>query len=224
MAILNPISSKFSLTVGVPQEVYVCPAGKSHAIVDISFLKDNFLGSSLISVALTTESNPASLTTVDYFIDDIELVDEVNSAELNKIIVGTGERLVVKVIQGDNVNIRLSGVEENNPKVVKAGKLVAAVIAGTAQSQIFSNAIPSVSYISASLTVYNSSAANTAEVEIWITTQATPSNSDKVTKFKITPQDTTIIENVLLLPNEKIFVRSNQINGEYFLIGIVVSG
>lgn len=223
MAILNPIASKFSLALGVAQEIYVCPAGKSHAIVDVSFLKDTFLGDSLISIALTKESNPQNLTTVDYFIDDIELIDEVNSAELNKVIVGTGERLIVKVLSGEGVTVRVSGVEENNPKVVKAGKLVATVIAGTAQTQIFANALPAVAYISTSVTVYNPSPTATAEVEIWITTQATPIDSDKVVKFKVTPEDTTIIENVLMLPNEKVFVRSNQANTEYFLVGMIIS-
>lgn len=222
MGLLNPIASKFSLTLNVPQEIYVCPAGKSHAIVDVSFLKDNFVGSSIISVALTKESNPVNLTSVDYFIDDIELIDEVNSAELNKVVLGTGERLIVKVVSGDNVTIRVSGVEESNPKVLQAGKLVGTVIAGTAQTQILANTLPNVSYISASVTVYNSSSTATAETEIWITSQATPTDADKVVKFKVTPQDTTIIENVLILPNEKVFVRSNQANTEYFLLGMAI--
>lgn len=222
MGLLNPIASKFSLMLNVPQEIYVCPAGKSHAIVDVSFLKDNFVGSSIISVALTKESNPVNLTSVDYFIDDIELIDEVNSAELNKVVVGTGERLIVKVVSGDNVTVRVSGVEESNPKVLQAGKLVGTVIAGTAQTQILANALPNVSYISASVTVYNSSSTATAETEIWITSQATPTDADKVVKFKVTPQDTTIIENVLILPNEKVFVRSNQANTEYFLLGMAI--
>lgn len=223
MGILNPIAAKFVLTTGVAQEIYVCPVGKSHAIVDVSFLKDSFDDTVLISIALTKESNPQNLTNVDYFIDDIELVDEVNSAELNKVIVGTGERLIVKVLEGPGITLRVSGVEENNPKVVKAGKLVATVLAGTAQTQIYANALPGVAYISTSITAYNPSTSAVAQVEVWISSQATPSDSDKIMRFKITPEDTTIIENVLLLPNEKVFVRSDQVNCEYFLVGMVVA-
>lgn len=223
MGMLNPIASKFSLTLNVPQEIYVCPSDKSHAIVDISFLKDNFEGSSIISVALTKESNPVNLTTVDYFIDDIELIDEVNSAELNKVVVGKGERIIVKVISGDPVTIRLTGIEESNPKVLAAGKIVGTVIAGTAQTQIYASTLPGTAYVATSVTVYNSSPTATAEVEIWITTQATPTPGDKVVNFKVTPADTTIIENILLLPNEKVFVRSNQANTEYFLVGMCIS-
>jgi hypothetical protein len=222
MSILNPIVSKFTLTLDVPQEIYICPPGKSHAIVDVSFLKDTFVGSSIISIALTTQSNPAALTTVDYFVDDIELVDDVNSAELNKVIVGAGERLFVMVVQGGDINVRLSGVEENNPKVVKAGKLVGTRLAGTSQTQIFQNVLPSVAYVSTSLTVYNSNPTLTAEIEIWVSTLATPNNADKVVRFKVTAEDTTIIENMLLLPTERVFVRSNQVNTEYFMVGMIV--
>ena len=223
MSILNPIASKFVIDTGVAQEVYFCPVGKSHAIVDVSFLKDSFTGTSVISVALTKESNPANLTTVDYFIDDIDLVDEVNSAELNKLIVGSGERLIVKVLQGPAVSIRLSGVEENNPKVLRAGKIVATVVAGTSQTLLYFNELPSVSYVSTSVTMYNPSPTLTAEIDVWISTQAVPTATDKVLKIKITPQDTTIIENILMLHNEKLFVRSNQIDCEYFLVGMVVA-
>ena len=223
MAILNPISSKFTLATGVAQEIYYCPPGKSHALVDLSFLKDSLSGSSVVSVALTKESNPANLTTLDYFLDDIEMVETINFGELNKVIVGTGERLIAKVLSGLPVNVRVSGVEENNPKVLKAGKLAALAVAGTSQTELFSNQLPNVSYVSGSLTLYNPHPTNDAEVEMWITSQALPTDMDKVLRVSITPQDTTIIENVLLLPNEKILVRSNQVNCEYFILGLTVS-
>ena len=153
MGILNPVVSKFTLVQGVPQEVYVCPGSKTHAVVDLSFFKDDLGGDALIAVALASESNPNNLTTIDYFIDDIQLVGAVNSAELNKVIVGQGERLFIKVV---------SGVEENNPKVLKAGRLAASSIAGTAQTQIYSNALGNVVYIFASATIFNTSAIENA--------------------------------------------------------------
>ena len=160
MALLNPVVSKFTLTAGVPQEVYMCPANKSHALVNLSFFKDNLSGTSLIAVALSTESNPANLTTIDYFVDDIELIDTVNVAELDKIIVGQGERLYVKVLSGSDINVRLVGIEENNPKILKAGRLAAANIPNTAQTQIYSNNLSNVSYISASVTIFNTYSTN----------------------------------------------------------------
>ena len=214
MGILNPVVSKFTLVQGVPQEVYVCPGSKTHAVVDLSFFKDDLGGDALIAVALASESNPNNLTTIDYFIDDIQLVGAVNSAELNKVIVGQGERLFIKVV---------SGVEENNPKVLKAGRLAASSIAGTAQTQIYSNALANVAYISASATIFNTSATENAQVEAWISTSPTPAASDKVLKLEVPFSDTTILENILLAPNEKIFVKSSIADTEYFVNGIVVS-
>ena len=223
MGILNPVVSKFTLVAGTPQEVYVCPGSKTHAVVDLSFFKDDLGGDALIAVALASESNPNNLTTVDYFIDDIQLVGAVNSAELNKVIVGQGERLFIKVVSGVDIVARLSGVEENNPKVLKAGRLAASSIAGTAQTQIYSNALPNVAYISASATIFNTSATENAQVEAWISTSPTPAASDKVLKLEVPFSDTTILENILLAPNEKIFVKSSVTDTEYFVNGIVVS-
>lgn len=223
MGILNPVVSKFTLTQGNAQEVYICPATKSHAVVDLSFFKDDSNSDALIAVALASESNPANLTSVDYFIDDIQLIGTVNAAELNKIVVGQGERLYIKVISGPDIVVRLSGVEENNPKVLKAGRLAASSIGNTAQTQIYSNAIPNTAYISCSVTIFNTSATQNAVVEAWISTSATPSASDKVLKIEVPLQDTTILENILLAPNEKIFVGSSQADTEYFINGMVVS-
>ena len=223
MGILNPVVSKFSLTAGVPQEVYSCPVTKSHAVVDLSFFKDNLASDALIAVALASEPNPANLTSVDYFIDDIELIGIVNSAELNKVVVGQGERIYLKVISGPDVVVRLSGVEESNPKVLKAGRLAAAGVAGIAQTQIYANAIPNVSYISTSVTIFNTSSTTNAQVEAWISTSPTPAASDKVLKITIPFNDTTVLENILLAPNEKIFVQSDTPGCEFFVNGIVIS-
>ena len=223
MGILNPVVSKFTLVAGMPQEVYVCPGSKTHAVIDLSFFKDDLGGDALIAVGLSTESNPVNLTSVDYFIDDIQLVGAVNSAELNKVIVGAGERLYIKVMSGVDIVARLSGVEENNPKVLKAGRLAASSIAGTAQTQIYSNALPNVAYISASATIFNTSATENAQVEAWISTSPTPAASDKVLKLEVPFNDTTILENILLAPNEKIFVKSSVTDTEYFVNGTVVA-
>jgi len=222
MSILNPVVSKFSLVAGVPQEIYACPAGKSHAIVDISLFKDNLSSDALIAVALTTESNPALVTSVDYFIDDIELIGIVNSAELNKVIVGQGERLYMKVITGPDIVVRLSGVEENNSKVLKAGRLAAAAIATTNQTQVFDNSLANTAYSSVSFTIFNTSTTNNAQVQAWVSSSAVPSASDKVLKITIPFNDTTIVENLLMAPGEKIFLQSDQ-PIEHFTNGLIVS-
>ena len=223
MSLLNPVISKFSLTAGIPQEVYACPVTKSHAIVDLSFFKDDIVGNALIAVALSTESVAANLTSVDYFIDDIELIGIVNSAELNKVIVGRGERLYVNVMSGSPIVTRISGVEEANPKVLRAGRLAAANVSGITQTQVFHNTIPNTAYITVSLTIFNTSPTTSAEVQAWISTSFTPGATDKVMRITIPAQDTTIVENVLLAPNERIFIQSSVPNCEFFVNGVIVS-
>jgi hypothetical protein len=221
MALLNHVVSKTSVTVGNPQQVYICPANKTHAIVDVSFYKENTSSDALIAIALSTESNPTNLTTVDYFVDDIQLIGTVNVAELNRIIVGQGERLYIKVISGPDIVIRLTGAEENNPLVAKAGRLAALSINSTAQTQVYSNAIPNVSYISSSVTIFNTSNTNIATVHAWVSSSTTPSASDKILKVDIPANDTTIIENLTLASDEKIFIQSSELNTEIFINGIV---
>lgn len=223
MSILNPIVSKFSLTAGVPQEVYFCPGGKSHSILDVTFYKDNSGGDALIAIALATEANPANLTSVDYFIDDIQLIGIVNSAELNKVVVGSGERLFIQVLSGPDVVARITGVEETNPKVLKAGRLAAMSIPGTSQTQVYSNALGNTSYISASITIFNNSMTLPAQIQGWIGSNAVPTATDKILNVSIPANDTTVIENLLLAPNEKIFIQSDQVNSEVFINGTVVA-
>ncbi|WP_396190474.1 hypothetical protein [Flavobacterium sp.] len=224
MGILNPVVSKFSINTGNATEIYYCPAGKSHAVVDVSVLKASFVGSSLVGLALSTSAAAGSLTSVDFFIDDIELLNTVNSVEVNKIIVGQGQRLYAKLISGDPVNIRLSGVEENNASVLAAGRLAAMAVANTNQTKVFENLTVGASYVSGSLTLYNAHATNQADVSVWITSGVTPTASDKCSNVRINPTDTVLLENLMMSPNEKIFVESTQLNGEYFLVGMVVSG
>jgi len=223
MSLLNPVVSKFSLTQGVPQEVYFCPASKSHAIVDLSFFKDNINTNSLIAVGLSSESNPANLASVDFFVDDIELISTINSAELSKVIVGRGERLYVRVIQGGDVVVRVAGVEENNPLVVKAGRLAGLATSGTSQTKIFENNLPNTAYATISITVFNVSTSETCNTEMWISTSETPSATDKILNISIPFNDTTIVVNVLVAPNEKLFVRSDKIGTEYFINGMIVA-
>lgn len=224
MSLLNPIVSKFTMAAGVAQEVYACPVTKSHAVVDLTFFKNDTTTSSMIAVGLSTESNPGALTSVDYFIEDIQLVNEVNSAELTKVMVGAGERLFIKVLSGTDVSMRVSGVEETNSKVAKGGRLAALSVPGTTQVKIFDPvAYTTAAYISTSVTVFNTSATDNALVEVWISSGETPTAVDKVMMITIPFQDTTIVENVLLLPTEKIFVASSVAATEYFINGVVIS-
>lgn len=222
MSILNPVISKFLLTVNNPVQVYSCPVDKTHAILDVSFFRDSDDGDSLIAIAVSDTNNASSLRTVDYLIDDIELIGSVNFAELNKLIVGAGQKVYIKVLKGPNVSIRLAGVEEKNPKVLKAGRLAAVTVPGVNQTQIFHNNTPASAYTAASMTVFNTNT-DDCVVEGWITNSATPSAGDKFIKLTIPSEDTVIVEAMLLAPDERIFFKSDKANTEYFIVGTVIS-
>ena len=222
MALLQPFSSSTILTAGVPQEVYACPSNKSHAIVNVNFFKTQVTSDALIEIALSTSSDPNSLTSVDYFIDDIELIGNVNSAELNKVIVGRGEKLFVRVVNGPDIAARVEGMEEDNPAVLQAGRLSAMATTGTSQATIYTNNLENASYTSASITIYNADAEDDATMKMWITKKETPSTEDQVFGVVLTPEDTIIVENINLLPEEKIVVQSSTPNAEWFVNGIVV--
>lgn len=222
MALLQPFSSSTILTEGVPQEVYACPSNKSHAIVNINFFKTQVTGDALIEIGLSTSSNPSTLTSVDYFIDDIELIGNVNSAELNKVIVGRGEKLYVRVVSGPDIAARVEGMEENNPSVLKAGRLAAVSVAGTNQTTLHTSDEQNASYTSASITVYNADPEYDSNMKMWITSKPVPTAEDQVFGTILTPEDTIIMENINLLPGEKIVVESSTANSEWFVNGIVV--
>lgn len=222
MALLQPFSSSTILTEGVPQEVYACPSNKSHAIVNVNFFKTQVTSDAIIEIALSTSSDPNSLTSVDYFIDDIELIGNVNSAELNKVIVGRGEKLFIRVVNGPDIAARVEGMEEDNPAVLQAGRLTAMATSGTSQATLYTNNLENASYTSASITIYNADAEDDANMKMWITKKETPSTEDQVFGVVLTPEDTIIVENINLLPEEKIVVQSSTPNAEWFVNGIVV--
>lgn len=223
MGLLNPVVSKFYIPTGTIQEVYSCPAGKTHAIVDLNLFKDSVVADSVVAVAISTVANPASLTSIDYIMDNIKLTGSLNFSELSKIVIGVDERLYVKVVSGVDVIVRLTGVEENNLKVIKAGRLVAIAPQANTQTLIFNNNIANTAYTTLSLVICNPSTTITEAAVIWITTAAATSPVDMVAKIQIQPTDTTVLENILLAPNEKIYVLSTMATTEYFINGTIVS-
>lgn len=222
MAILTPVKSKFTLTKGTVQELYSCPADKSHAVLDASFFRNLITDDTFVEIALTTKTSPAQLTSLDFFLDDIEMSGSVNFVELSKFIVGPGEKVYARVWEGDDVNIRITGMEETNPRVLQAGRLGAQYGPANESVVVYTADTPGTSYVSCSVTIYNPDEDESAEVEMWITSNNTPTDVDKILRFNLTPEDSSILENVILHPGEKIILRSDIENSEYFINGTVV--
>jgi hypothetical protein len=221
MGILNPFAGNYSVAQGAIQLVYTCPSNKSHALVDLSFFKDN-VSDATIQVALSTAAS-GSLTSVDYFLDDIVLLGVNKTAELTKVIVGKNENLYVKLLSGTS-NVRASGVEELNSKVGLAGRLSASNIpVANTQTKIYECVTAGAAYVSTSVTLFNSSLTTNATIQFWVTAGAgAPGGNDKLMEATVIPNDTVVIENLITLPGEKLWVRSDQANTEYFVNGVVV--
>ena len=222
MGILNPFAANFAVAQGAVQLVYTCPPTKSHALVDLSFYKDN-TNDATIQVALSTAA-AGGLTSVDYFMDDIVLLGVNKTAELTKVIVGKNENLYVKLVAG-TANVRCSGVEELNSKVGQAGRLSASNIAvANTQTKIFECVTAGAAYCSTSVTLFNSSATTNATISLWVSTLATPGAADKVLEMTVIASDTVVIENLITLPGEKIYAKCTTTNCEYFVNGVIVLG
>lgn len=221
MGILNPVAANLAVAEGVTQLVYTCPGTKSHAILDLSFYKDNVAVDAMVQVAIST-SPAGSLTSVDYFIDDLGLIGTNKNAELTKVVVGTGESVYVKVVTGA-VSVRVTGMEELNTKVAAAGRLAAGnIAAASTQTKAFSTAAVGAAYSTISATVFNTHATNSANVKIWVSSSVTPAQVDLLVDTTVLANDTIIIENIMLLPNESLFVQTDQTNSEWFVNGFVV--
>ena len=220
----NVICSKFNIPLNVPTLIYTCPNIMSHTTLDLSLLNDASLGSSVVAVGLSSDPNPGNLTTLDYFIDDILLTaGDTNSAELANVIVGKNENLIIKVTDGPGVTVRATGIEENNAAVVKAGRLAAmASTTANQQSLLFFNNLPNISYAKGFITVFNTHDTTDCLIEVWVAPNTTPTIVEKVQKKLVTAKKSVMIENVLLLPNERVYVTSSIPGTEFFFSGRII--
>lgn len=221
MAILNMFEAKFTLTEGVPVELYSCPEGKSHAFLDATFFRDLIDTDTFVEIGLSTKSSPTQLNSLDFFLDDIEMAGGVHNGELCKLVVGAGERVYARVWQGEDVNVRVTGVEETNPLVLRAGRLGAKYATEDVQEVIFENDLAGTAYTACSVTVYNPDENETADVEIWVSKATTPDALDKIARFPLSTEDSAIIESVILAPGDKVICRSSIDQTEFFVNGMV---
>lgn len=221
MAILTPFEAKFKLTEGVPVELYSCPEDKSHAFLDATFFRELLDTDTFVEIGLSTKSSAAQLTSLDFFLDDIELAGGVHNAELTKLVVGPGERVYARVWEGEDVNVRVTGVEEDNPLILKAGRLGAKYSGEDVKEVVFDNILAGTAYTACSVTVYNPDDTETADIEVWISKDNSPSDLDKISRFQLTTEDSAIIESIILSAGDKIICRSNIANTEFFVNGLV---
>ena len=104
---LSPLLGKASSLANTEVIVYTVPAEKQFANVSVN-LTNTGITASTIELGITTGS---SLTTVDYIEKGTQLADTGGSLRRTNIIMGPGEKLIVKATTSD-VGIRVFGLEQ----------------------------------------------------------------------------------------------------------------
>ena len=212
-------SAKATIQQGGYVAIYSLPSTATHAFVDINLFKLG-TGQSKFSVAISKKTNPAQITSAESPYDDTVLHGYSNDGEIAKTLIGTGEILYVRVVQGDNVNVRVTAMEHSSSKIAKAGTLAATVVTSTAIEKIYELSTVDAAYASISYTVYNPNSTE-ALVEIWQGTGATPVSGDQVSSIIIPTTETLNAVNICLQPGEKLWVKSTLPNMEWNVNGFV---
>lgn len=228
-----PVVSKHRLTKNEFKKIYMCPADKTHSIVDVTMFFDMPVGNKKPTYVTFYLANSGSLTSEshnDLLISRVLLgVPEV-TPELGKIIVGKGQHLYAEIIGEGPVNIRVSGLEEKNPLVKVAGRCAGTQIGKIGIHEIYRLDNPLATYGSYTLAVSNRAGAKDDEIIVWVTDNVDVKTVneetrlvDRVAKLSLEVGETAFIENITLAPNERIYVSTKTPAIVFSLNGLVVA-
>lgn len=221
MSSINSVTSNTALAVNDLFNIYTLASGKSHAVVDVSLFKPN--SSAATFNVYITDTAIGSLTALDAVTRNMGIPTTNGSFLLEKAIVGPGQSVFIKSALGA-FNARLAGVEENNTSIGSAGKLAAFLFTtGMTTPQLLykpATLDPALVLCLCSMTAYNNGG-TTASVDVYITTGTTPAPSDLVDTISIEAGKNGELANILLNPNESIFVKATPGNVNFHLNGYV---
>lgn len=210
----------------------MCPADKTHAIVDLSMFLDvpaTNQKQSKVNVYLTT-SNKLSSNGADHILfKEVTLGIPEVSPEFSKIIVGPKQYLFVELVGEGPVNVRVSGLEENNPHVVKGGRLGYIKVNPVGIYEVYRLDTPLATYCSGTLALTNTTDGKN-QVQVWVTDNEevkslTDTNHfvNKVQFIEFEGKETVFIENLTIAPNERIYIHSNKVNVVASYNGVVIN-
>lgn len=214
---LNTVTSKTSIAENNNAICYTCAHDKSHAKIDLDIV--NTAAFSTVRVALSIKPI-TSLAAEDFIVPMLELDTSDKQVSLTGIIVGKDEHLYVFVDSGA-INVRVSGTEEANPFVGKAGQLVSVVTQQVNQNELIytSNVVNTVSS-TGSILIYNPNTAN-ADIELYISTAATPSVNDRTLSITVRAGELISVNKALLNANESLFLKSTIAGLTVYFNGLV---
>lgn len=215
MSLIIPVVSRHRINANSFKQVYMCPADKSHSIVDLSVYLDATVANqdiSKVSVYLAdkviTPNNKDYLLFKDITVGKIEV-----SPEFGKIVVGKKQYLFVSVDGKGPVNVRVNGLEEHNPHVVAAGQLAYKELKTIGVHEVFRVNQPMATFALGTLAISNNSTKSEFRSHIWVTdaTEVKSINEaarlvDRVQYVRVEPGETVYIENMSLAPNERVYM------------------
>lgn len=232
MSLLLPVVAKTRLTKNQFAQVYMCPGDKTNSIVDLTFFLDvaaTNQASNFVNVYLSNTKNLTKANAKDTLFKRIPLGLPEVTPELSKIIVGKNQTLYVELVGDGPVNVRVSGLEESNQVVTSAGTVAQVVTTGSGIFELYRLDNPLATYFSGTLVATNPNA-TADEVYMWVTDNVevkTLAESarlvDRVQKLLPAKDETVLVENITLAPNERIYVSSKAKGTIFNLNGLVIN-
>jgi len=217
---INTVSSKMSVPANGHITLYTCPADKSHALVDIDLFNTSTSNVTL-KIAVTNKAYSA-LTPDDYILHDLLLSSVDNQVNISGIFVGKNEHIYIEA-NAAGVNARLSGIEETNVHVGKAGQLASATYVPNATPyQVYQATLPNTSSTSCYLNIYNPNTTS-SNISIYISSNTTPTNDDLIFTTSVAPQQTICIDKLLVNQPEKLFLKVSDASVRVYLNGVVIT-
>jgi len=217
---INTVSSKMTVPANGYVTLYTCPADKSHALVDIDLFNTS-TSNVTVKIAVTNKAHSA-LTPDDYILHDLLLSSVDNQVNITGIFVGKNEHIYVDA-NAAGINVRLSGIEETNVHVGKAGQLASNTYAPNATPyQVYQATIPNTSSTSCYLNIYNPNT-TASNISIYVSSNTTPTNDDLIFTTSVGAQQTICIDKLLVNQPEKLFLKISDASVRVYLNGVVIT-
>ena len=187
------------------------PIASGDSNVSLLTKKANVTDLSAISIPASTPFN------------DIQLVADDNNVAFEKLLLGVGDELWVKVT-GTPVAVSGTALEENNVMLETCGMLGALTNASTTNVYDVVNLStnPGIKMATLGLTVYNPSHTDVAEIYVYLANGSTPvAEDDLVEHRKLAPGETFNSEGIIMASYQRLSVKSSVANTEFNANGII---
>lgn len=120
-------SSNVIIDQNEPTPVYVAPATVSYADVTLNFqhVDGNDLSGALIDIYITSpdKGEAGKIEENDLLFPHLTISSKYTNPELANVILGPSQGIAVRMVSGNQVNVRCVALEIKDPEIVEAGRL-----------------------------------------------------------------------------------------------------